>query len=197
MTTMSVRRHHENAIGPVCRLPIGKPGIGVILAVAATVISGCAVGGAATPTARPTASPTAIPTASAKPGTVMHVDIRVPIASSANVGAPCDASSFGSHTNAGTPLSSIPGAKFTLGVLRGQADIAEKTVPTTGTIVTRGSDDPVFRTDCSFKFDIPLEASEETYVFSVGKIYFPVPIISRTELATTGWTATIGVNVDQ
>jgi len=127
----------------------------------------------------------------------MHVDIRVPIASSANVGAPCDASSFGSHTDAGTPLSSIPGAKFTLGVLRGQQGLAEKTVPTSGTIVERGGDDPVFRTDCSFRFDIPLEPSVETYVFSVGKIYFPVPIVSRTELAATGWTATIGVNVDQ
>jgi hypothetical protein len=198
MATMSVRRNHENAIWPVRRLPSGKPAaIGVILAVAATVISGCAVGGAATPTARPTASPTASPTPSPKPGTVMHVDIRVPIASSTKVGAPCGASSFGSHSYAGTPLSSIPGAKFTLGVLRGQQDVAEETVPATGTIVARGGDDPVFRTDCSFRFDVPLEPSVETYVFSVGKIYFPVPIISRTQLAATGWTATLGVNVDQ
>jgi hypothetical protein len=194
---MSVRRHHENAIGPVPRLPSGKPAIGVILAVAATVITGCAVGGAATPTASPSVSPTARPSASPRPGTVMYVDIRVPIASSANVGAPCDASSFGSHTYGGTPLSSIPGATFTLGALRGQQDLAEKTVPMTGTIVARGGGDPVFRTDCSFRFDVPLEPSVETYVFSVGKIYFPVPIIPRAQLAATGWTATIGVNVDQ
>jgi hypothetical protein len=195
---MSVRRNHENAIGPVRPLPSGKPAaIGVILALAATVISGCAVGGAATSTARPTASPTASPTPSPRPGTLMHVDVRVPIASSANVGAPCDASSFGSHTYGGTPLSSIPGATFTLGALRGQQDLAEKTVPMTGTIVARGGDDPVFRTDCSFRFDVPLEASVETYVFSIGKIYFPVPIVSRTQLAAAGWTATIGLNVDQ
>jgi hypothetical protein len=194
---MSVRRNHENAIGPIRRLPSGKPAIGVIVALAATVVTGCTVGVTATPTSSPTASPTASPTPSPRPGTVMHVDIRVPIASGANVGAPCDASSFGSHTYAGTPLSSIPGAKFTLGVLRGQQDLAEKTVPTTGTIVARGGDDPVFRTDCSLRFDVPLEPSVETYVFSIGKIYFPVPIIPRAQLADTGWTATIGVNVDQ
>jgi hypothetical protein len=193
MATMSVRRNHEDAIGPVRRLPSGKLAIGLILAVAASVSTGCAVGGAGSMTVSPTARPTASP----RPGTVMHVDIRVPIASSANVGARCGASSFGSHTSAGTPLSSIPGAKFTLGVLRGEVDIAEKIVPTTGTIVARGGDDPVFRTDCSFRFDVPLESSVEAYVFSVGKIYFPVPIIPRAQIASTGWTATIGVNVDQ
>jgi hypothetical protein len=124
------------------------------------------------------------------------VDLRVPIASNANIGGSCDASSFGSHTEAGMLLSTIPGSKFTLAVLRGRV-LAEVLVPATGTIVARGGDDPVFRTECSFKFDVPAEPTATAYVFSVGKVYFPVPIVSRDQLAATGWTATIGVNVDQ
>jgi hypothetical protein len=152
----------------------------------------------ATESPGPGASLTSAPPSSnsAAPRAVVHVDIRVPIASSANVGGPCDAGSFGSHTYADTLLSTIPGAKFTFGVLRGPV-LAEKTVPTTGTIVASGRDDPVFRTTCSFTFDVPLDATAPAYVFSVGQIYLPVPIMSHDQLAATGWTATIDVNVDQ
>jgi hypothetical protein len=177
----SVRCDASNTIQPLGRTLSG-PVIG-LLAVAVGLISGCAAVGAASPTATPL------------PGAVIHVDLRVPIASSGNLGGSCSASSFGSHTNAGTRLSTIPGATFTLGVLRGRV-LAVETVPATGTVVA-GGDDPVFRTVCSFKFDVPSDPTAAAYVFSVGKIYFPVPVASHDQLAATGWTATIGVNVDQ
>ena len=129
-------------------------------------------------------------------GAVIHVDLRVPIASAADLGGKCDSASFGAHTAAGTPLSTIPGATFTLAVLRGPR-LAAITVPASGTIVPRGGDDPLFRTDCSFTFDVPADSTSTAYVFAVGRIYFPVPIMPRDQLEATGWIATIGVNVDQ
>jgi hypothetical protein len=170
-----------NSIGSLGRIHSGP--VIALLALAAGLISGCAVGGIASPTATPLA------------GALIHVDLRVPIASSGNLGGSCNASSFGSHTNAGTRLSTVPGATFTLGVLRGRV-LAKETVPATGTVVA-GGDDPVFRTACSFKFDVPSDPTAAAYVFSVGKIYFPVPVASHDQLAATGWTATIGANVDQ
>ena len=134
--------------------------------------------------------------ASASPGSVVHVDIRVPIASGANVGGPCDASSFGTHTNGGTLLSTIPGGMFTLAALPARI-LAERTIPTTGTIVAAGGGDPVFRTDCSFKFDVPSDPTVQTYAVTVAKIYLPVPVASHDQLAAAGWTAVIGINVDQ
>jgi hypothetical protein len=134
--------------------------------------------------------------ASAGPGSVVHVDIRVPIASSANVGGPCDASSFGSHTNGGTRLSTIPGGKFTLGAPPNRI-LGETSIPTMGTIGTRGGDDPEFRTDCSFKFDVSSDPTVQTYVVNVAKIYIPLPVASHDQLAAAGWTAVISINVDQ
>ena len=134
--------------------------------------------------------------ASAAPGSVVHVDIRVPIASGANVGGSCNASTFGSHTSAGTRLSTIPGGRFTLYASPNRT-LAERTIPATGTIVAQAGDDPLFRTNCSFKFDVPSDPTVQTYLFSVAKIYIPVPIALHDQLAAAGWTAAIGINVDQ
>ncbi len=73
--------------------------------------------------------------------------------------------------------------------------LGEQTVPETGTLVKPISDDPGFPAACLFSFDVSTTADvKKAYVFSVGSVYFPVPLILRSDLEAAGWVANIGVN---
>jgi hypothetical protein len=73
--------------------------------------------------------------------------------------------------------------------------LGEQPVPQTGTVVKPISDDPSFPAACRFSFDVPTTADpDKGYVFGVGSIYFPIPLMLRADLETAGWVATIGVN---
>jgi hypothetical protein len=67
-------------------------------------------------------------------------------------------------------------------------------VPLTGTVAERLTDDPGYPASCLFAFDVPTTADPDRYVFSVGEVYFPIPLILRDQLEAAGWVANIGVN---
>lgn len=73
--------------------------------------------------------------------------------------------------------------------------LGEQPVPQTGTVVKPISDDPSFPAACRFSFDVPTTADPDSaYLFAVGSIYFPIPLMPRADLEAAGWVANIIVN---
>ena len=66
--------------------------------------------------------------------------------------------------------------------------------PQTGVVAIPISTDANFPASCKFAFDVSMTATVDRYLFEVGSVYFPIPIIGRSQLETTGWIANIGVN---
>ena len=146
---------------------------------------------AATPVSTTTTAP-----GSAGSGHVIHVNLAVPLASAPILGSTCDAAGLRAT---GTKAATIPGSRLKLFDFD-RADemitpLGDQPVPPTGTVAKPISDDPAFPAACIFSFDVPTTAAvEKAYVFALGSIYFPVPLIPRAELEAAGWIANIGVN---
>ena len=57
------------------------------------------------------------------------------------------------------------------------------------------TNDLTFPTACLFSFDVPTTADvDKAYLFALGSVYFPVPVIPRADLEAAGWYAKIVVN---
>jgi hypothetical protein len=149
------------------------------LAVAAVLIALAACGTTAT-----TAPPS---------GHVIHVNLFVPLASDAAVGSACDAAALGAT---GPKAATIPGSRlqFLSRVNETLATIGEEAVPLAGKVAEPIADDPDFPAACLFSFDVATTADAANYFFTLGSIYFPMPIIPRSQLEAAGWVANIGVN---
>lgn len=180
----------------------------------AVLLGGCASDATSTPSSAPVASagssvaaatpePSSMATAApASPGSghVIHVNLVVPLAATAELGSACDAAALRAT---GPTAATIPGSRlkfFDFDRAR-EADFAtmaplgEQPVPQTGTVVKPISDDPAFPAGCLFSFDVPTTADAgKAYMFSLGSVYFPIPAILRADLEAAGWDANIGVN---
>jgi hypothetical protein len=179
-------------------------GLLVARLVAMFLLSGCA--GFASPSAMPAATAGATPVGT---GHVIHVNIAVPLASAATLGSACDATALRAT---GPKAATIPGSRVQLGdfdrmseafdrpdqstgTIDTIAPLGEQIVPQTGIVVKAISDDPGFPAACVFSMDVPTTTDpNKAYVFTVGSIYFPVPLMLRSDLETAGWVANIGVN---
>jgi len=181
-----------------------------------------AAGCASSPPARPASSvvPTitpapsrpavATPVATVAPpaasGHLIHVNLDVPMVASAPIGSTCAAAALDAT---GPVAATIPGSALQLldfdrwdvpppdpgETRRPLTVVGEQAVPAAGTVVQPISDDPGFPVACRFTFDVPTIADVKTaYAVSLGEVYFPMPLIRRDDLETTGWVVNIGVN---
>jgi hypothetical protein len=166
----------------------------------AALVAACTSGGGQSPGSQ-SASPT--PAASGA-GHVIHVNLAVPLASAATLGSACDAAALSAT---GPVAATIPGSRLQFFALplpaaSGRANetpatitpIGEQPVPQTGTVVKPIHNESRFTTACLFSFDVPTTAEVDYYAFSVGSVYFPIPIIPRADLEAAGWIANIAVN---
>jgi hypothetical protein len=132
-------------------------------------------------------------------GHLIHVNLYVPLASDVSVGSACDAAALSAT---GPVAATIPGSHlqfFDFGRANDEritrTQLGEQPVPQTGTVVKPISDDAHFPTACLFSFDVPTTADvDNAYVFALGSVYLPVPVILRADLEAAGWVANIGVN---
>jgi hypothetical protein len=184
------------------------------------LLGACSSGSTPTPSSAPTASaspsvaaatpaPTALATpapASAGSGHVIHVNLVVPLTSAAPVGSTCNATAL---RETGPVAATIPGSPVQLfdfnrwdvpppapGATRQPLKVVgEQAVPAAGTVVEAIIDDPGFPAACRFTFDVPTTADVKTaYLVSIGRVYFPLPLMHRDALEAAGWIADIGVN---
>jgi len=99
--------------------------------------------------------------------------------------APADSTS---PAEPGLPSANGPAA--TIGV----ETIGEQLVPQSGKVAGPISSNTEFPTACLFSFDVVTTTDLDRYLFSVGKVYFPVPLITGRQLQAAGWVANIGVD---
>lgn len=140
------------------------------------------------------------PTASATPwsfptgiGHVIQVNLYVPVTVDAALDSACDAATLRAT---GPKAATIPGLPLRfLRLLESEPataeTIGEATIPSAGTVAQLAGDAERY---CVFTFDVKTTADTDPYVFSVGSIYFPMPIIPRDQLVAAGWVVDIGVN---
>lgn len=195
-------------------------GVAVVLLLAgcARSVSPTATQTATSPTSAPSVeAATPAPTATSAPtfvggGHVIHVNLAVPLASATALGSACDAATLRAT---GPKVATIPGSRLWLADFdqaRMMADqphqtnaasatrepittLGEQWVPKTGTVVKPISDGSSFPAACLFSFDVPTTAvPDRAYLFAVGSIYFPIPLMLRADLEATDWVANIGVN---
>jgi hypothetical protein len=129
-------------------------------------------------------------------GPVLHVNLVVPMATTTAVGASCGADDLAAT---GPVSATIPGSTTTVyAITIGEADametLGEATVPGTGVVAAPISSDPAFPSACRFTFDLPTSRVSDTYAFTIGDVYLPVPVAPREALESTGWVVDIGVN---
>jgi hypothetical protein len=140
-------------------------------------------------------SPAASATASFATGIghVIQVNLYVPVASDAGLRSACDAATLRAT---GPKAAMIPGSTLRFSRILDPTDatldaIGEAPVPPTGTVMELPGSAERY---CVFTFDVTTTADTDPYFFSVGSIYFPMPIIPRDQLVDAGWVVDIGVN---
>jgi hypothetical protein len=149
------------------------------------------------PSLDPTPDRSAAPSSTATPGSghVIHVNLYVPLAAKAKIGAACDAAAL---TATGPKSATIPGSRMEfLAVDRVNGTfepIGAQPVPLAGSVAEAISDDPMYPAACQFSFDVSTTSDPDFYAFRVGSVYFPVPAIPRSQLEAAGWVTNIGVN---
>jgi hypothetical protein len=159
---------------------------------AVLLLTGCA--GSVSPAATQTAASPAITPAAG--GHVIHMNLDVPLASAATLGSACGAADLRAT---GPKAATTPGSRLQLFDFNranaAMTPLGDEPVPPTGLVAKPISDDPSFPTACRFSFDVPTTADvDKAYLFALGSISFPVPVIPRADLEAAGWVANIGVN---
>jgi hypothetical protein len=106
---------------------------------------------------------------------------------------PGEAATGAAPTAVPTAVPTSAGATEIPAELR-MAIVGEQVVPPSGTVAAPITDDAKFPTACLFTFDVATTKDLERYGVLLGKVYFPVPLVSGSQLAAADWVCTIGVN---